>query len=165
MVHAWAGGHDALRDALHRGLQIYHHPTVVLRRTVLDAAGGYDPEFEPAEDFELWLRLANVTRLACLSDTLLDMRLRPDGVCATRTRPQIAAFRRALDQHAPPARGPASGAALDRRRHLATIALAHRDRGAALTQGLVGLREAPLHPRTGPWFARLLARIVLGPRT
>jgi glycosyltransferase involved in cell wall biosynthesis len=40
------------------------HPSVMMRRDAVVAAGGYDPAFEPAEDFDLWLRLAEHGRLA-----------------------------------------------------------------------------------------------------
>ena len=33
------------------------HPSVILRRDRVIAAGGYDPEAEPAEDYDLWLRM------------------------------------------------------------------------------------------------------------
>lgn len=35
------------------------HPTVMMRKSVLDRFGGYDPSFRFAEDLDLWLRLLN----------------------------------------------------------------------------------------------------------
>lgn len=35
------------------------HPTVMMRKSVLDLFGGYDPSFRFAEDLDLWLRLLN----------------------------------------------------------------------------------------------------------
>lgn len=35
------------------------HPTVMMRKAVLDLFGGYDPSFRFAEDLDLWLRLLN----------------------------------------------------------------------------------------------------------
>ena len=35
------------------------HPTVMMRRSVIEAHGAYDPKFKFAEDLELWLRLIN----------------------------------------------------------------------------------------------------------
>jgi GT2 family glycosyltransferase len=33
------------------------HPTVMIRKQILDRFGGYDPAFRFAEDLDLWLRL------------------------------------------------------------------------------------------------------------
>ncbi len=35
-----------------------YHPAVMFRREAVMAVGGYDPEFAPAEDYDLWVRLA-----------------------------------------------------------------------------------------------------------
>lgn len=35
------------------------HPTVMMRKSVLEIFGGYDPSFRFAEDLDLWLRLLN----------------------------------------------------------------------------------------------------------
>ena len=43
-------------------MQIYctvAHPTIMIRKEVLDRWGSYDPSFRFAEDVELWLRLIN----------------------------------------------------------------------------------------------------------
>ena len=50
------------------------HPTVAMRREALEAAGGYRPEYEWAEDLDLFLRLAEVGRVANLPDVLLTYR-------------------------------------------------------------------------------------------
>ena len=47
------------------------HPTVMMRREVVVAVGGYRPEYEWIEDLDLWLRMAEVGRLANLPDVLL----------------------------------------------------------------------------------------------
>ncbi len=51
------------------------HPTVMLRREVLDRAGGRYRTVLGVEDYELWLRLAEVTRLANLPEPLLRYRV------------------------------------------------------------------------------------------
>lgn len=50
------------------------HPAVLLRRAAVLDAGNYRPEYEPAEDLELYLRLAEHGRLANLPDVLLEYR-------------------------------------------------------------------------------------------
>ncbi|MBX6323253.1 MAG: glycosyltransferase, partial [Rhodospirillaceae bacterium] len=50
------------------------HPTVMARREALLAAGGYRPAYVAAEDYDLWLRLAERARLANLPDVTLSYR-------------------------------------------------------------------------------------------
>lgn len=51
------------------------HPTVMMRKSVLDRFGGYDPSFRFAEDLDLWLRLLNRgVRFANLPDVLVRYR-------------------------------------------------------------------------------------------
>jgi hypothetical protein len=47
------------------------HPAVMMRRAVIIAAGGYRAAFQYAEDYDLWLRLAEHHKLANLPDRLL----------------------------------------------------------------------------------------------
>jgi glycosyltransferase involved in cell wall biosynthesis len=54
----------ALRRALIRA-NPFVHSSVMLRREVLARAGGYDEGLAVAQDYELWMRLARLTRLAC----------------------------------------------------------------------------------------------------
>jgi len=46
------------------------HGSVVIRRSALDVVGLYDPGLEPSEDYDLWLRLSEVTRLANIPEAL-----------------------------------------------------------------------------------------------
>ena len=48
-----------MADALCLGNPI-PHPSVMLRRDAVLAVGGYDAAWEPAEDYELWLRLSRL---------------------------------------------------------------------------------------------------------
>ncbi len=63
-------------DAAHllgRGGSICH-PSVMMRKSVLERVGGYNEEFPHAQDLDLFLRLAEVGRLANLTEVLLDYR-------------------------------------------------------------------------------------------
>jgi glycosyltransferase involved in cell wall biosynthesis len=64
------------------------HPAAMFRRDALLAVGSYRPETEPAEDLDLYLRLAEKGRLANLADTLLDHRLHVRKVSAERAGEQ-----------------------------------------------------------------------------
>jgi len=66
------------------------HPTVMMRREVVERVGGYDPGMEHAEDYDLWRRLSGVTRLANLDDVLLHLRKHGGNVSATRSSEQRA---------------------------------------------------------------------------
>jgi hypothetical protein len=53
----------------------FAHPAVMLRRQAALAAGGYRPQMQPAEDLDLWLRLAERHDLANLPEIVLHYRL------------------------------------------------------------------------------------------
>jgi glycosyltransferase involved in cell wall biosynthesis len=68
----------------------FAHPTVVMRKHVLDAHGlRYDEAFATAQDFELWTRLLPRTRGVNLSEPLLRYRLREGGVSRSRRCEQL----------------------------------------------------------------------------
>jgi hypothetical protein len=64
----------AIRSFLLRASALAH-PAVMLRRQAVLDAGGYRPQIEPAEDYDLWLRLAERHDLANLPDVLLHYRV------------------------------------------------------------------------------------------
>jgi hypothetical protein len=67
-------GNDARIRALLPRRNPIAHPTVMLRRAVGDAVGWYDPRLPVAQDWDLWIRLARVTRFANLAEPLLRRR-------------------------------------------------------------------------------------------
>jgi glycosyltransferase involved in cell wall biosynthesis len=69
--------------AIDRALLQYcclRHPTIMMRRDAFLAVGGYRRQFPAAEDFDLWLRVAERFRLANLPEALLLYRLHPAQV-------------------------------------------------------------------------------------
>jgi glycosyltransferase involved in cell wall biosynthesis len=50
------------------------HSSVMVRREVYSELGGYNPEVHYGEDYELWVRAIEVTQIANLPDTLLQLR-------------------------------------------------------------------------------------------
>jgi len=56
------------------------HPTVLIRASALDKIGSYRTEYWPAEDADLFLRLAEVGRLANLPQELLSYRFHVESV-------------------------------------------------------------------------------------
>ena len=56
------------------------HSSVVMRRDAVEQAGGYDEAFPVAQDYDLWMRMSRVTRMANLLEPLVVRRLRPGRV-------------------------------------------------------------------------------------
>ncbi len=68
----------------------FAHPTVMMRREVWEkSAGGYRPDFQAAEDIDLWERLASETEFANLSTPLLEYRIHAGQVTSIAT-PEMA---------------------------------------------------------------------------
>ena len=68
-----------------------NHPTVVFRREVVRAAGGYDAALECAQDYDLWMRLFFSTRLENMPEVLLDYRIHESQNSSTRRSSSTAA--------------------------------------------------------------------------
>jgi glycosyltransferase involved in cell wall biosynthesis len=89
-----AAGHElrvvrpAPDDATLRRLLIrenpFVHSSVTMRRDAYDRAGGYDPRVSVAQDYDLWMRMSAVTRLANLTEVVVARRLVPGRVSAVR---------------------------------------------------------------------------------
>ncbi|MGY1684723.1 glycosyltransferase [Geodermatophilus sp. SYSU D00867] len=64
----------ALVQVLRVGNSVFH-PSVMMRRSAYETAGGYRPQAEPAEDLDLWLRIAEHFEVDNLDEPLIDYRL------------------------------------------------------------------------------------------
>ena len=88
-----------IRRALIRG-NPFVHSTVMMRRMAAEAAGGYDARREVAQDYDLWMRMSHVTRLANLPEVLVVRRRLPGAIGVARDnerlRTEIAVRWRAL---------------------------------------------------------------------
>ena len=73
------------------------HPSAAIRREALVAIGGYRKEFEWAEDLDLFLRLAEVGKLANLSDVLLTHRQQLTSVSYSKRGLQLTRTARAVE--------------------------------------------------------------------
>jgi len=67
---------------------IIGHPAVMMRRSVLQSLGGYREKFTYAQDRDLFLRLAEVGKLANLLDTLMKFRLNAKSMGHTQRSEQ-----------------------------------------------------------------------------
>ena len=59
------------------------HASVMMRRALVEAVGGYHAAYRHCEDFDLWLRLSNVTQLCSLPEQLVCYR-HSDGQVSQR---------------------------------------------------------------------------------
>ena len=62
--------HEAFLRVLETG-PLLCHPSVIMRRDLVRAVGGYHRAFAHCEDYDLWLRLAERTRIASIPERLL----------------------------------------------------------------------------------------------
>jgi glycosyltransferase involved in cell wall biosynthesis len=81
--------HDAIRERL-KGKNSFAHGSVMARREALDQAGGYREAFRLAQDYDLWLRIAEQHQVANLSETLYKMRFSVQMVSVVRHSEQVA---------------------------------------------------------------------------
>ena len=65
----------------------------LVRRTVLDAAGGFDERLTALEDWDLWLRLSLIAEARYSPDALARYRVRPGGMSEDRSRMDRNRFR------------------------------------------------------------------------
>ncbi len=72
------------------------HPAAMLRTEIIRAAGDYRLDFWPAEDLDLFLRLAERTRLANLPEVVLRYRLHEKSTSHQNRRRQAEVTRRSV---------------------------------------------------------------------
>jgi glycosyltransferase involved in cell wall biosynthesis len=80
----------ALRRALIRR-NPFVHSSIVARRALLERAGGYDERLPVAQDYDLWMRLSGLTRLANLPEPLVVRRRLPGAVSVQRDSDRLRA--------------------------------------------------------------------------
>jgi len=73
-------------------------PLAIFRREAYERVGGYRPDFSPAEDIDLWLRLGDIGQMACLPDVLLQYRQHAGSLSETKQHIQLANIRRAVEE-------------------------------------------------------------------
>jgi glycosyltransferase involved in cell wall biosynthesis len=107
-------------------------PSAFLRREAVMAVGGYRGEYTVAEDYDLFLRLAEVGRLANLAEVLFCYREHPSGLTqSNRDRRRLLTWKAQKEAHErrrlrfdKPPPPPAEAPATDFRLRWATLALA-----------------------------------------
>jgi glycosyltransferase involved in cell wall biosynthesis len=151
-----AQDHDEI-DRAHLDVQggFINHPVAMIRTDAIRTVGGYRADYWPGEDVDLWLRLAEIGRLANLPERLLKFRRHLESISYTRqTRQHERCQAAAIEAHR--RRGlplPQSEAyekndlATDRQVHLRTWAwwaLGAGNLRTARKHALKSLRSSPL---------------------
>ena len=67
------------------------HSSVMMRRHLVERLGGYDETLPVAQDYDLWMRMSRVTRMANLPTPLVVRRLLPRRVSVARDGARLAA--------------------------------------------------------------------------
>ena len=145
----------ALQELCLQGKTPICQPLSMIRRSMMNSVGEYDASVETAEDIDLWLRLGEVGRLACVPDVILQYRQHAGSVSEAKNDVQSARVRlgverayarRGLDRtyEAPPAWRPVGAAA----RHDFLLrygwwARNHAQRKTALVYGSRAIRSKP----------------------
>ncbi len=134
---------------------------VLLRRSVLDAVGGFDENLVAAEDWDMWLRVAAITDVDNVPDVLVSIHRHGTGVfrdAKLMETNQWKVYRKAVAQW------PDTLTITDRRRMKAMIlADSAREAGAgsqALRRYLLSLKEWPFNYRRARAAAVLTVRTI-----
>jgi glycosyltransferase involved in cell wall biosynthesis len=80
-----------IRDGLHAMTFPLCHPAVAIRKKAFDDAGGYRTQFEPAEDYDLWLRIIEAWQVANVPGVVVRKRIHPCQESTVHLRQQIIA--------------------------------------------------------------------------
>jgi glycosyltransferase involved in cell wall biosynthesis len=86
-THRYPAEDQQIKAALLEGSALWH-PTVVIRREAFVLAGGYRSVAVDAEDYDLWVRIADHFQLANLEAVVLKYRIHPSQVSIRKTEQQ-----------------------------------------------------------------------------
>src|SRR6267378_94598 len=67
------------------------HSSVMARRSIVEQAGGYDPRFPVAQDYDLWMRVSRLSRLGNVPEPLVIRRLIPGRISESREDDRLRA--------------------------------------------------------------------------
>ena len=65
------------------------HPTIVMRKSALMAAGGYRTCFRAAQDYDLWLRMVEQGPIANIAEPLIYYRIHPEQATVRKLHQQV----------------------------------------------------------------------------
>lgn len=97
-IHHQPQDDATLQDWLLSGLIPIAHTSCMFRREAAIAVGGYDGDFESAEDLDLYLRLGEAGEIACLPEVLTHYRQHANSISETRQDLQMRMIREACER-------------------------------------------------------------------
>ncbi len=59
------------------------HGSAMFRKAIWEAVGGFDPKYQPPDDFHFWTKIAGVADIAIIPESLYWYRVNPKGMTAT----------------------------------------------------------------------------------
>lgn len=87
--------HDEIDDNHLSGVVSMAHSGLFMRAEAFHEVGGYDEGAPYSEDLDLWLRLAEIGRLANLPDVVVKYRLHENSICGRNGSQQLEDWRKA----------------------------------------------------------------------
>lgn len=90
--------HEAIEASHLKGDMAVHHPGAMMRVAQVRAVGKYRPQFKICEDYDLWLRLGEVGRLANLPGVMMHKRMLPGSAIVSGIAERDRTVERALDE-------------------------------------------------------------------
>lgn len=79
-THDYPKRHHALSSNLKKSKKFFPHSSAMFRSDVVKRIGGYNPKIICAEDRDLWLRLAEQGRIACIDKSLVKIRKHSNNI-------------------------------------------------------------------------------------
>jgi len=83
----YPSGDKEIRQAMVSGCPFWQ-PTVLMRRSIFAAVGGYRPPFAPAEDYDLWVRISEHCDVANLAAVVSKYRIHSNQVSVRKQKQQ-----------------------------------------------------------------------------
>lgn len=74
------------------------HGQIMYRRTAYEAAGGYDPDYNLAEDYDLWTRILDHGELGIIPEILYRYRVGHESVTSRNKTAQVAITKRIIER-------------------------------------------------------------------
>ena len=62
------------------------HGSIMMRTNAFQTSGGYSPDCGPTEDYDLWVRLSNIGKVAALKQTIFRWRVNSTGITSTQSK-------------------------------------------------------------------------------
>ena len=72
--HIYPQEHNTLMDRLENRKAFFPHSSAFFHKASVMKLGGYNPRFTRSQDLDLWLRVGDTARIACLNHTVVKLR-------------------------------------------------------------------------------------------